>query len=494
MPSGTAFVQPRNNTKGTGSGGPDLRDASLGLAAIVVLGTILRLVALGRKSFWLDEIASVWTARLPAPVFGSLLWHSEGNMAFYYTLLRPWLHFGTGEASVRLLSALMGVASIPLMYVLGRRMFGENAGRLATVLFAINACAVWVSQEARGYSLLMLFVIASTYLFVCLIEQPTVALACAYGVVTSLTLYCHYFGLFIPAAQAMSLVAAPKQSRTGKPLVVAGSIITLAAIPVLWMIHIQDISHIAWVQRPSFLELYHLGTYLAAAGGKAVGALLLGLDLVLLALFLRTMKSLRRDRGHDLRCWRYVLVASCLFAPSVIAMMVSIARPIFYHRFLIVSLPAWVLATAVGADGIRSRAWRVAAIAGLCVLSLACVITSFSRVQEDWRGVTRYLIAQAGPQDRVLYYQPEGSYAVEHYPDWRPGGNVPRPQGVVVNAGNDEWERQIAGAERVWLVLYRAKSDDPVAQAVDAHLRNGYTVAQEVPFRAVTVVEYQAKK
>jgi len=65
---------------------------------------------------------------------------------------------------------------------------------------------------------------------------------------------------------------------------------------------------------------------------------------------------------------------------------------------------------------------------------------------------------------------------------------------VVVNAGSDEWENQIPGAERVWLVLYRAKPDDPVARAIDANLRNEYSAVQEVPFRAVTVVEYRTKK
>ena len=85
--------------------------ASVWLWAIVALGAVLRLVALGHKSFWLDEIASVVITRLPSQAFWSMLWHAEGNMALYYVLLRPWLHFGDGEASVRVLSAV--TASLP---------------------------------------------------------------------------------------------------------------------------------------------------------------------------------------------------------------------------------------------------------------------------------------------------------------------------------------------------------------------------------------------
>ncbi len=263
------------------------------------LGAILRLVALGRKSFWLDEIASVAIARLPGPAFWSMLWHAEGNMGLYYVLLRPWLHFGVSEATVRVLSALLGIASIPLMYALAKLLVSETSARLATLFLALNACAIAVSQEARGYSLLILAVLVSTYLFVRLVERPSFVLACAYGLVTGLVLYCHYFGLFVPAAQAISLAALPRGRRPWKQLAIAASIVAVAALPVLWMIHIQDIGHITWVKSPSWLELYHLGVYLAAGSGKVVGAVLLLLDLLLLALFLWALKTLWREREQD---------------------------------------------------------------------------------------------------------------------------------------------------------------------------------------------------
>src|SRR5271157_2177069 len=494
MPSSATFMRPGEAKERMVQDTAGVRRASVWLWAITAVGAVLRLVALGYKSFWLDEIASVAITRLSGHAFWSMLWHNEGNMALYYVLLRPWLQVGVSEASVRLLSVIAGVASIPLMYALGNRLFGENAARLVALFFAVNACAIAVSQEARGYSLLLLGVVASTYLFVRLIERPTFALACAYGVVTGLTLYCHYFGMFVPAAHAMSLAAMSKARRPWKQLALAALIVALAAVPVLWMIHIQDIGHITWVERPSLLELYHVGVYLAAGSGKAVGAVLLFLDLLLLAVFVQTLKTLWRGREHDLRCWRYLLIANCLFAPVVISLLVSIVRPVFYHRFLIIVLPSWVLMTAGGAEGIRSRTWRAAAVAGVCVLSLASAITSYSRVQEDWRGVTRYLIAEARPEDRVLYYKSEGYLAVENYRNWLPGGSEPRPPGLGVSPTNDDWEKQINGVARVWLVLYRAKLDDPVARAIDASLRSRYSVEQQVPFRAVTVIEYRSDR
>ena len=469
------------------------RSSAVWLWAIVALGAALRLIALGYKSFWLDEIASVVTTRLPGNAFWSMLWHEEGNMALYYVLLRPWLHLGTGEASVRLLSVVPGIASIPVMYFLGRRLFGPRTGMLAAIFLALNACAIGVSQEARSYSLLVFAVLLSTYLFVCLIERPSYAMACAYGLVAGLTFYCQYFGLLVPAAHAVSLAALPQDRRPWKQLSLAACIIAVAAVPVLWMIHIQNLGHITWVPRLSWLEVYHLGAYFAAGSGKAIGAILLALDLALVGLFLSSLGKLWRDRRQDLRCWRYALPASSLLTPTVIALLASIPRPIFYHRFLIIGLPAWVLMTAVGAEKIRNPKGRRAAIAGVCVLSLASTMIGYTRVQEDWRGVTRYLMAQAQPGDRVLYYQSEGYFAVENYRNWLAGGDAPRPQAVIVQSPEGDWAQQMDHAPRVWLVLYRARTDDPATRSIQSQLGNSYAQERQASFRAVTVIEYRAQ-
>ncbi len=79
----------------------------------------------------------------------------------------------------------------------------------------------------------------------------------------------------------------------------AAAIIAVVAAPMLWLIHAQDTGHISWVQPPSWLELYHLGAYLAAASGKAVGGVLLALNLVLIGFFVRARPE---EHGAMLIC------------------------------------------------------------------------------------------------------------------------------------------------------------------------------------------------
>jgi mannosyltransferase len=481
-------------TSEAGDDGPFGPRNSLRLWSLVALGAVLRLVALGHKSFWLDEIASIAIVQRPSAAFWHFLWHEEGNMAMYYVLLRPWLHFGNSEAIVRLLSVLPGVLSIPLMYLLGKRLFGPRTGILTAALFALNPCAIASSQEARAYSFLVLMVIISTYCFIRLMEGPSYRFAIVYGLAAGFTCYFHYFGVLVAAAHAVSLVAMPRGKWPWKQYSVAGVIFVLLAVPIFWLIHAQNVRHISWVQPPSLLEFYHLGVFLAANGGKAVGAVLLGLNLVIVGLYLGKLRTEWRERDNHLQRSRHALVASSFFSPIVLTLLVSIVRPVFYHRFLIICLPAWVLMTAVGARQIRHRLWRTLAVGGICVLSFFSTVISYTRVTEDWRGAVSYLIAAAHPEDRVLYYQPVGYLAGENYRGWLPGGGAPHPSALSVNPSSTDWEKQLGHAPRAWLVLYRAKPDDPESRAIEQELLKQYDAGDRKTFRGVIVIEYRVKQ
>ena len=482
------------------------RDTQILLWGIVFLGALLRVYALGAKSFWLDEIASVVIARMPGNSFWHWLWTDEGNMALYYVMLRPWLQIHLGEATIRLLSVVPGVASIPVMYVLGRRLFGRGVGLLAAFLFAASTCAVVYSQEARGYSWLLLGTIVSTYLFVRLIERPSYAMASTYALAAGVTFYFHYFGLLVPLAHAVSVVALRKLRRPWKQLYVAIALMAVFAAPVLWMIHIQPGRHLDWVQRPSLLELYHLGVFLAAESGKGVGPVLLVAELVLVVLFFRTFIASRKsmlktpmssgDRSTlsvNRDFFPYALVASGILTPVVFTLLVSFVRPIFFHRFLIICLPAWLLAVAVGMREMPQVRWRAPVIAGVCALSLVSTALSYSRVREDWRGVANFLIDNARAQDAVVYYQGVGNFAAESYRDWLPGGAGNRPTPVEVGAPGADWRSKIVRTPRVWLVEYPASISNDTSRAVEAELHRRYTQAASKGFRAVTVTEFVAK-
>ena len=141
--------------------------AVLLLALLTIAGAWLRLSHLGSKSLWLDEGATVALARASWQHFAWVWWHGEANLqTIYFLLMRGWIHLGLSEAWLRLPSALFGIASIPLIFVVGRRFMATAPALAAAALLTFSPTHVHYSQEARSYTLTILLVLLSTYVFV----------------------------------------------------------------------------------------------------------------------------------------------------------------------------------------------------------------------------------------------------------------------------------------------------------------------------------------
>ena len=126
------------------------------LLAITVSGGLLRLYQIGDKGLWLDEAFSVWMGGQPlGQMFGWLL-KIDQHPPLYYALLHVWLAFGDDAATVRTLSALLSTLTIPVIYLLGKRLGGRQLGLLAAIILALAPFHVRFAQETRMYALLTL--------------------------------------------------------------------------------------------------------------------------------------------------------------------------------------------------------------------------------------------------------------------------------------------------------------------------------------------------
>src|SRR5690606_28023570 len=104
---------------------------------------------------WLDEALSVNIASAPLAEIDDLLRH-DGHPPLYYWLLHLWIDvFGDGDAAVRALSGVLGLAAIVLVYLVARRLAGPTLGVLAAVLLAVSPYGIRYSSEARMYELVV---------------------------------------------------------------------------------------------------------------------------------------------------------------------------------------------------------------------------------------------------------------------------------------------------------------------------------------------------
>ncbi len=145
------------------------------LLAIVVLGGALRFYQIGSKGLWLDEAFSVWLGWQPIGEMLAWLLRIDQHPPLYYALLHFWMALGDDAATVRALSALLGTLTIPVIFLLGRRLADEKVGLLAALILAASPFHVRFAQETRMYTLLTLNAALALYCLARLLTDPRAA-------------------------------------------------------------------------------------------------------------------------------------------------------------------------------------------------------------------------------------------------------------------------------------------------------------------------------
>src|SRR5689334_15330773 len=168
------------------------------VGALVLLGAVLRFATIASQSYWLDESTTVHELHLS---FGSLL-HAirvnETTPPLYFALAWVWAKvFGTGEAGLRSLSAIAGVAVIPIAYLCGRQLVSRSAGLVAAALVTLSPFMIWYSQEARSYMLLVAFAAASFLCFAKAWREPSRRQLTWWAVFSALAILTHFFAGFL---------------------------------------------------------------------------------------------------------------------------------------------------------------------------------------------------------------------------------------------------------------------------------------------------------
>ena len=140
-----------------------------------MLGGLLRVNQIGAKGLWLDEAFSVWMGWNSLPDLIAWLLRVDQHPPLYYTLLHLWMTFGDSAAHVRTLSALFGTLTIPVIYLLGRRLSGRGAGLIAALILALSPFHVRFAQETRMYTLLTLNVSLAMLCLTYVLTDPRAA-------------------------------------------------------------------------------------------------------------------------------------------------------------------------------------------------------------------------------------------------------------------------------------------------------------------------------
>ncbi|MFD1586671.1 glycosyltransferase family 39 protein [Halorientalis brevis] len=468
-----------------------LTDYPAWLYVVVVLGAALRLAGLGAEDYWLDEITSLQyvLSRSLGEVIVELPL-VDRHPPLYYALLDGWVGLlGTGEASVRLLSAGFGIASLPLLYALGKRLYDEQVGVLAAGLLAVSGMHLQQSQNARMYSLLVLAALASMYWLVRLREAPDRRAATGYLLSTVVLGYTHVFGLFVVAAQNGYLLTSrlgpdrdwPVPLRRWLGLQVGVGIAVLPYLAVLsrQVLALGDGGGVAlgWIPDPTVSRLvFAIGQYLHPRNP------MLGLAaVVLVGVFAaagRTRAPLHRENTALLAWWLLVP----LLVPFALSYLVA---PLFVARYTIAALPALLLLVAAEIRRLGAVEFRYIGVALLVGAAVAGLPGYYGQPQNgEWEAATGLVAGNASQDDLVVVSDRAANDTFAFYYD----GAAP-VRGVQEDANDSTINETIRGHDTVWLVFSRM---DPTQESQFTRLldREGYDVRTTREFNAVDVRQY----
>jgi mannosyltransferase len=450
------------------------------VAAVTALAGGLLLFRIGSRALWFDEGFTVGLVRLPYGELLGRLWRWEVNQSPYYLLFDLWHGVvGEGEAAMRLFSALFAVATVPVLFLLGRRLADERVGLVAALLFALNAMVVQWGQQLRAYSMVLFLVTLATFLLVRAVDRPTTGRALAYALVATLAVYANFFALLVVGVHWLTLaVVRPFPRRTA---VVTGLVMVVPVVRIVVFVLTASVDPLGWIERPGGRRLVSDLADLAGGGAEqlAVYAVVAGAGVVLA---LGAAGRLPRSTAW----WRLVLPVAWLVLPvaGVLASTYT-AKPLLVPRYLIVVVPALALVAAHALVHLADRRLAAAGGVALVAVSVLGLVTWYTTPsKEDWPSAVEQVLEGRRPGDAlvVVPFTAEPTVAfelrkrgVDDLDLLAPAASDPPTDGRV-------WElrRRVSG-ERPIEVPW-----DPLAGYAD-WLDRHYTTVSERSFRGGTV-------
>ena len=399
------------------------------LLIVILIGAALRLRGIDQRSVWNDEGLSLAFIRLPLAQFHHAL-VLDVHPPLYYWALRLWMGLWYNITWARVLSALCSILTLPLVWLLARKLVRGHGGAiaiplLATAFLAFSPQAVHYAQEIRMYALQGLLVTALMLTAIHYFDSPQITSLIASTILAALVCYTHYFsGVFVIGFLVVLPSVRKQHEQSFGPAILRTALVALAAC-VLYLPWLSTgFAHLMSNSKGGLYQSFQGGLTLSSLRMQSVEAFLglmpsFPLDRILFPgerlyivrgtlslLFAIVLLALSATGAW--RLWRVNLArqftVSFLIIPLLLAVLFQLLGGRFYPRFYLPLLPAIFILASVAIVHFP-RVWE-SITAGLAILSVL-LSSSLGITSVDLRDVSReayaYLSQAAPPNAPVLH-------------------------------------------------------------------------------------------
>ncbi len=455
---------------------------------------VLRIIRLDYRPLWWDEGRNIFFANLDWQTAAHVAVRSgDVNPPVYRMLLGAWMWLvGPSPFTVRLLSVFFGVVTVALLYRFAADAYNWRVGTIAGVLSVFAPPLIYYSQEGKGYALMILAAIWSSWAWYKLhsnVLADRKSLWGAIGIATLIGAGAHYFYFLFVLAQSLWTVVWCWGSKGLSRIV--PNLKHLAKWTVIQLLSISPILFYGWSSMtvlmatsegnllggprfsvPSLNDLARWGATATLESANPYSHLMVFLNelcqeifvgpsatdgLSLIAGFAVAISLYIGWRGYSSKVFPRINLVLWVFIPSIFSLIFSFLFSYYYSRFLIFVLPAVLLLMSVGLQSLWNRGRLMLLLCGL-VLSFAWtgVLSSHyedrGNVDEDWRELVDYFAQIHRPGDLVVHtYDWMQGYVRAYMNDDRDIDYY-----YVAESNAESLDSVTTKRERVWLLDYQA--------------------------------------
>lgn len=432
------------------------------LGAILAVGFVHRLLFLGSRQLWTDELVQAVINRTAG--LGDLLHRlreqpAAGPLDF---LVQRGVVYLLGESAwtLRFHAAVFGTLSIWIFYRIASWFFGVRVALYSTFLFAFFPLEYHYSQEGRPYALLLFLTLVSYDLLLRLIYEDDRRWAhwLLLGAVQVLLLYQSFLGLLVPVSQLIGLVLARRYGAAARPAADAAAeqgaevpraqgrhVLLYGATALAACLVFLPWARFAW-SRPLVAASSEIADpKIILRLIKELGDNSYPVSALLLIGLITGIRALERHGRRRTLMW---LLAWLVPSIPLVLVVEYWSGYFFAIRHILHATPPLVLLAGYGLSYVGERLtilerlpYRVSApailYAGLmCLLAIGVGALHWRKEPVDWRGVAQFTARAAQPGDAVSmplvaplleYYEPQ--LAPLRTDDLDPGlGSLARPE------------------------------------------------------------------
>jgi uncharacterized membrane protein len=215
------------------------------LIGLTIIAAILRFYHLDFNSLWLDEIS---TYKYSIGSFENMKMMMTTGTDYAPPLFFFLEHFvlqglGTSELTIRLLPALFGTLTIPVIYFVGKEFWDEKVGLITAGIFTFSPFLIYYSQEARAYAMALLLISIEFYFFLKAAKTEEVKDWILFGVFAGVAFWTHYYTVVFTAMLFTYMIIRiiptfiiptfEKDMKTLKLVLIAAGAMFLVTLPVI---------------------------------------------------------------------------------------------------------------------------------------------------------------------------------------------------------------------------------------------------------------------